>query len=359
MRSGWRIGELGGVEIRVDPSLTFIAFFVTFSLAARVLPISAPGASASAYWLAGLLAAALFIGSILWHEMAHALMAIRYRIPVVQIVLHLFGGVAQIARDPERPRQEFEIAIAGPLSSLFLAVGFGMLASLDSVVGAMCGWLSMINLTLAVFNMLPGFPLDGGRVLRAILWHFGGSYRKSTRQAARVGQGMAGLFALLAALELLRGFLFNAVWFLLIAGFLYSVASAAYRSAPGGLTKEAAVRRVMRYNVPIVDPKLPLALLAWRYMDHARDQAFPVMKDGYLLGMVTAVEADRIPRLEWGKIRVEDVMIPAANLPLVYADEPLESALEKLDKSGLDHGPVYDGATLLGMINRRDIVYRT
>src|SRR5664279_4315330 len=126
--------------------------------------------------------------------MAHSLVALRYHIPVIQIILYLFGGMAQIARNPERPAQEFWIAIAGPTSSVILAAMFWMISALGGLPGAACAWLAVVNLTLALFNLLPGFPLDGGRVLRSILWRVTGSFRRATRQASQVGQVIAGLF---------------------------------------------------------------------------------------------------------------------------------------------------------------------
>src|SRR5262249_30764779 len=153
---------------------------------------AAPGSSPFISWVVGLFTSIIFIGSILWHEMAHSLVAQHYHIPVAQIVLYLFGGVAQITRDPERPSQGFWIAIAGPLSSFVLAVVFGLFSGLPGLAGAACSWLALTNLTLALFNLLlPGFPLDGGRVLRSFLWWRSGSYQTATRQASRVGQGVA------------------------------------------------------------------------------------------------------------------------------------------------------------------------
>lgn len=357
---GWRAGQIGGVEIRLDVSLIFIAFFVAFVLASRIFPLREPGLSPAIYWLVGLFTAVVFIGSVLWHEMAHALVAMRYHIPVIKIVLHLFGGVAQIARDPERPSQEFWIAIAGPISSLVLAAIFGLLSGLPGLPGAASGWLATINLTLALFNLLPGFPLDGGRVLRALIWKVTGSYRRSTRLTSRIGQGVAGLFAVFGLFLMLRGGLFDGVWFLLIAAFIYAAATATYRmTGRGPLPLQTPVRRVMRFNVPIIEPSLPLALLAWRYLDHNRDQAFPVMERGVLVGMISAVEVDPIPRLEWGRVRVRDRMIPRDRLVMVRTYDDLQSALEALDAAQMNHALVFDSEAFVGMLNRRDIVYRT
>jgi Zn-dependent protease/predicted transcriptional regulator len=357
---GWTAGHIGKIEIKINVSLAFIALFVTYTLAAGLLRRAAPDINPLFHWLIGLFTSAIFIGSILWHELAHSIVAIRYGIPVVQIVLYLFGGVAQIARDPERPGQEFWIAIAGPISSVILAILFGMLTGLGGLIGAACAWLSFVNLTLALFNLLPGFPLDGGRVLRAILWRIGGSYRQATRQASRVGQGMAILFAILGVAMIFQSDVFNGIWFILIAMFLFGAASASYRSARGAsLPMATPVRQVMRFNVPIVEPGWPLAILAWKYLDHARDQAFPVMSNGVLVGMVTANEVDKIPRLDWGKVRVEQTMLPREKLAVVAAEDDLQAALAALEEKGMNHAPVFDADRFVGMLNRRDIVYRT
>jgi len=357
---GWTIGRIANIEIKLNVSLVFIAGFVTFALATGFLPRSAPGSSAAVYWIFGLLASAIFIGAILWHELAHSVVAIHYHIPVVQIALYLFGGVAQIARNPERPGQEFWIAIVGPISSFVLAIGFAILSAMHGVIGAMCGWLAIVNFTLAVFNLLPGFPLDGGRVLRSILWRISGSFRQATRQASRVGQGMAALFILAALWQMFSGDPFDGIWFLLIAGFLYSAATLSYRQAKGeSISMDAPVRRVMRFNVPVIEPTMRLALLAWRYLDHARDQAFPVVQDGDLVGMISSLEADRIPRLDWGKYTVAEIMIPREKLRILSPDDNIGAALSALESAGMDHAPVYDDGQFVGMLNRRDIVYRT
>ncbi len=359
-RGGWTIGWIGEIEIKINISLAFIALFVAYILAMGVLPYNAPGASPVLYWLVSIVASAAFIGSILWHEMAHSLMALHYGIPVVQIILYLFGGVAQISRNPERPGQEFWIAIVGPASSIVLAVFFGVFSRMGSVPGAACAWLAIVNLTLALFNLLPGFPLDGGRVLRSILWRIGGSFRQATRQASRVGQGMAVLFVLFGLWQSLQGNLFNGIWFILIGAFLYSAATVSYRSASGeSLAMDAPVRRVMRSNVPTVEPSMPLALLAWRYLDHYRDQAFPVVENGALVGMISAMEVNKIPRLEWGKFKVAQTMLPREKLCVVAPNDNIRTALDALDTSGMDHAPVYEAEQFVGMLNRRDIVYRT
>lgn len=360
MQSGWSAGRLWGIEIKLNISLLLIAALVTFTLANGVLPYAAPGVSQPIYYMAGLLTAILFIASVLWHEMAHSLVALRYHIPVIQIVLFMFGGVAQIGRDPERPGQEFWIAIAGPASSLILAIGFSTLSRSGGIAGAAAGYLGLVNFSLVLFNLLPGFPLDGGRVLRSILWKMQGSYKRATRQASQVGRIIAGLIAAFGLLLLVTGGAANGLWLLLIALFLFTAASQMLNTAKGDpLPAATPVRRVMRFNVPVIQPDLPLAMLAWKYMDHAPDQAFPVMEGDQLLGIVTAAEVDSIPRLEWGKVRVGQLMLPRERLRPVAPDDDIASALKVMDAARLDHTPVFEAGRLIGMLNRRDIVYKT
>jgi CBS domain-containing protein len=235
-----------------------------------------------------------------------------------------------------------------------------MSAPFGPIAGGTLGWLAVVNFMLAAFNMLPGFPLDGGRILRAAMWRYHGSYRKATRQASRTGQFMAILFALTGAVQILGGEFFNGLWLLMIAAFLYTAAASSYRMAKGGsLPMNTPVRRIMRFNVPIIEPATPLAFLAWKYFDHAKDQAFPVMRNGQLVGMVTATELNKISRIEWGKYRVEQVMLPRERLCVINPDDPLQTAFDALEAAGMDHAPVLDMSGLVGMLNRRDIVYRT
>ena len=357
------IGYFDGIAIRLDGSVLLLALFVTVSAAVGWLPSVAPGQSPLLYGAVGLLIAFLFIGSILWHEMAHVIIARQYRLPVVQVVLYLFGGMAQIGRDPERPEHEFLIAIAGPVSSAILAAFFDLIGRSSSLVGAAAFYLGSINLTLAVFNLLPGFPLDGGRILRAVLWQIEGSYTRASRQAARAGQIVAMGLGLYGVLSLFGGILggINGLWLLLVALFLYRAAAQTFRMVrPAPLPSDSSVRRVMRQNAPVVAPELPLAIFAWRFFDHAPDQAFPVVDDArQLVGMVSALEMASVPRLEWGTYKVQDIMRPQAELPLIGPDDDIRQAATALDTARIDHAPVLADGQVIGMLNRRDITYRT
>lgn len=359
LTSGLTIGRLAGVEIRLNGSLLLLALLVTLAVSAW-LPAAVPGVSGVGYLVAGLFAALIFMGSVLWHEMAHVVTALRYQLPVRQVTLHMYGGIAELTRDPERPAHEFWIAIAGPLSSLALAVFFGINRSLPGLVGAICGWLAGVNLTLAVFNLLPGFPLDGGRVLRAVLWARSGSYKVATQQASRVGQVVAALFALFALWMLLGGLLFNALWFFGIAFLVYQMATAMFRMASGtSMPMTMPVRRVMRFPPNTIDPRKPIAFLAWKYFDRDHDQPVIVLDEGQVVGLVTFFDIDRFPRLEWGRIHVNEVMQPRDRIAVLDVDDTIGLALDRFDKTGTSYAPVLDGTVLVGVVFRRDIVYRT
>lgn len=363
MSRGLTIGYIDGIAIKLDSSLLILAVLLTAGAAFGLLPATAPGYSTVVYILAGVLIAVLFIGSILWHELAHVLIARQYRLPVVQVVLYLFGGIAQIGRDPERPSHEFFIAIAGPISSAILGAFSALIGRGGGLGGAAAAYLGSVNLTLALFNLLPGFPLDGGRVLRAALWQVQGSYTRATRQASHVGQLIAMLLGLFGLLSFFSGILggINGIWLIMVALFLFQAASQTFRTVRAvPMPLESTVQRVMRQNAPPVAQELPVAIFAWRFYDHAPDQAFPVVDSDFLLvGMLSAVELAAVPRLEWGTYKVRDLMRPRADLPVIAPDDDLKKAMTALDSARLDYAPVLLNGQVVGMLNRRDITYRT
>jgi predicted transcriptional regulator len=211
-----------------------------------------------------------------------------------------------------------------------------------------------------LFNLLPGFPLDGGRVLRALLWARSGSYKVATRQASRVGQGMAVLFGLLALWMLLGGRLFNALWFFGIAFFVYQMATMMFGMASGvAMPMNAPVRRVMRFPPNTIDSRKPIAFLAWKFFDRDHDQAVVVLDDSEVVGLVTFFDIDRYPRLEWGKIHVSEVMQPRERITVLAANDTIARALDGFEKTGTNYAPVLEGTALVGVLFRRDIVYRT
>lgn len=361
MINGTSVGRLAGVEIKVNSSVLIIGALITFMLGFRQLPYVVPNQGLLVYLIGGILAAILFLYSILWHEMAHVLVAQYFRLPVIQVVLHLFGGVAMLGREPERPRQEFLIALAGPISSLVLAIVFGTFARVGGTAGAVAAWLTQVNFLLAMFNLLPGFPLDGGRVLRALLWLRTNSYRRATRIAARTGRVMAALFGVTAVLILFRGgTIIESLWLIMIGVYLYQAATQTLKAtpAPPPPGKIGTVRRAMRQRIEAVTPAMPLPIMAWKYLDTYKDQAFPVLENGQLVGIVTLADAERIPRLEWGSVKVRDVMQERANLFIARPEQLITDAIVQFDATHTNHAPVLENEQFIGMLNRRDIVVK-
>ncbi|MEK7267788.1 MAG: site-2 protease family protein, partial [Nitrospirota bacterium] len=238
----WQIGRILGIPIKVHVSWFLVFGFVTWSLSTGYLPETVPGLSIPRYWFMGGVAALLLFGSVLLHELGHSYVALRYRIPIEQITLFIFGGVAQMNREPPGPRAEFLIAIAGPIVSFMLGgLLFGLAAAAHAKPGlvALGSLLGFVNLNLGLFNLIPGFPLDGGRVLRAGLWAWSGDFYQATRHASAAGQGFGVLFALFGAVLVIGAALgsmpgplaANGGWIVLIGLFLFAVARGSRRQA--------------------------------------------------------------------------------------------------------------------------------
>jgi Zn-dependent protease/CBS domain-containing protein len=350
-----------GIPIVVHPSWLVVFGLVSTQLALWYLPAERPGWPTAAYWLAGASIAVLLFVSVVVHELGHAAVARRNGIPIRSITLFLFGGVAQIARDPGTPAAEFRIAIAGPLTSLALAATFGGVATLArdaAVLATSCAILARTNLTLALFNLVPGLPLDGGRILRSIVWRRTGDFQRGTSAAALGGQVFAlGLMGVGAWLAVGAG---NAggLWLILIGWFLHGSASAiftqaALRSALAGVT----VGQVMAHDAPRVPRALSLDRLVQERVLAGGERCFLVTDDGRLLGLVTLHEVKATPRERWGDVRVDDVMRATSRLVTVRPDEDLLVALARMDEARVAQMPVLSEETLVGLISREQILH--
>src|SRR6202140_4245452 len=307
MRSeGIQIGRLYGIPIFLHPSWFFIFGLIALSFVSKyeALNLNIPE---SRLWGLGLVTSVLFFGSLVFHEMAHSVIAKHYKIPVVSITLFIFGGVARIGRDPSRAIEEFNIAVAGPISSLLLAGAFGIIsltAGTNLILQALAGSLAWINLSLALFNLLPGFPLDGGRIFRAIVWGATKDYSRSTRIAARSGQVVAfGLIAF-GAIWAFRGYktdgdMISGMWLAFIGWFLLTTArqSRAQEDARGAL-EGLRVSDIMTAELPTVGRGIFLEDYAREMMRTGR-RAHLVVAHEQLVGLMTAEALHAIPQEEW------------------------------------------------------------
>lgn len=379
MRSGIYIGKLFGIKIFVDWSWIFIFLLVTWSLAAGVFPSLHPNWGAGMLIGLSIVASILFFGSVLAHEFAHSLVARARGMPVRRITLFIFGGVSNIEKEPQSPGSEFWMAIVGPLTSLalgilFLGIGYANengtlpytlqgLKGMDPIA-TLFFWLGPINLILAAFNMIPGFPLDGGRVLRSILWKTTGNMRIATRWASVLGQVIAWAF-IVAGIAMAFGIqipffgtgLINGIWLAFIGWFLNNAAVQSYRQVViDDILEGIQVNRLMHRSVPTVSPDLMVSQFVDDYVMGHGEQAFPVLLGDQLVGMVSVQDVRKVARPEWESVSIKDIMTPRPKLEVVNPDEDASEALHKLSERDIRQVPVVEAGRLVGLLRRQDII---
>jgi Zn-dependent protease/CBS domain-containing protein len=362
MGPGWRVGRLAGVELAIHPSWLVIAFLITYSLAVAQFPEQYPGWSGGLYWIVAAATAFLFFASVLAHELSHALVARRFGLRVQGITLFIFGGTTSIDSDSRSPREEALIALAGPATSIVLGAAFVGLGTVieQPQVAALVGWLGVVNLVLGAFNLIPGFPMDGGRVLRALLWRLRGDRLVATRNAALVGRMLAYVLIALGVLWALSpGGLFAGIWLALIGWFLSNAAEATVAQA--GVERSLSgvrVRDAMDPDPPSVSPNESVADLVSERMLRGEDRSFLVRHDdGGLAGIVTLGDVRRLPREDWPSARVTDIMTRFNDLAVIGPDAPLADALRIVQERDVGLLPVMaEGREPIGVVTRRGIL---
>ena len=354
---------MAGIDLAIHPSWLVIAFLLTFSLADAFFPRIIPGWTAGQYWLLAAATAVLFFGSVLAHEFSHAIVARRLGLKVGGITLFIFGGATTIETESASPRDEALIALAGPITSLLLGVvllGIGAMVP-QTDVQALVGYLGVINVALGAFNLVPGYPMDGGRVLRAILWRFRGDPLVATRQAAMVGRLVGylmvagGIYWTLRSRDIGSG-----LWLALVGWFLATAAEATMQQA--GVERSLSgvrVRDAMDVEPAAVSPNQSVADLVSEHMLRGDDRSFLVRHvDGGLAGMVTLGDVRRLPRDAWADRRVTDIMTRYGDLATIGPDEPLVDALRLLQEREVGQLPVIgeEERQPLGLVTRRGIL---
>lgn len=360
MNGNLTLGRLGGVEIRIHWSWVVVFALIVWSLAATVFPSENPGLSDGVHLAMAVVAALVFFASVLLHELGHAWQARREGMEIDGITLWLFGGVAEFKGAFPSAGAEFRVAIAGPLVTLFLSVGFVLvaLAGLPSAVDGVVAWLGYINLSLLIFNLIPALPLDGGRVLRSALWRGRGDLGWATRVAADIGRGFGYLFIGLGVVMFIVQGSFSGAWLAFIGWFLLGAATAEARyvatdQALAGLQ----VRDLMERNPVLVDPDITVG----RFMDEvARSRRFttyPVVdRSGRPIGLLAFRSVAAIPRAEWDTRRVRESMIPIDEVPLLAESTRAVDALADLSsKPGAHRGLVVDNGRLAGLLSITDV----
>ncbi|MCR4405721.1 MAG: site-2 protease family protein [Anaerolineae bacterium] len=361
VKSSIKIGTLFGIPLRVHISWFLIFILITWSLAGVYFPQRYPHWSSGQWWAVGLVTSLLFFGSVLVHELAHSLVARSRGLPIQDITLFIFGGASQITEEPRSAGTEFLMAIAGPLISLVLGALFGALAlvirHVNEPVAALSIYLSGINLMLAVFNLLPGFPLDGGRVLRAALWAIRRDFQWATRWASLAGQGLAYLFIILGIWQVFRGNWTNGLWTAFIGWFLDNAAQTSYRQvALQSLLAGHTVREIMTRECYPLAPDLTLERLVHEHILATGRRCYPVISEGQVQGLLTIHSVKQVPRQQWATTTVQQAMIPFSELKTIGPDEGLWSALQQMTTEGVNQLPVMEKGNLLGMLARDNVL---
>ena len=355
--------RLYGFEVKLDASWIFLAALVSWSLATGFFPAEMPGLAPNAYWSLAALGAIGLFASIIFHEMSHSIVARAYGLPIRGITLFIFGGVAEMEGEPQSPKVEFLMAIAGPISSYVLALGFLTLAAIFgsgemlTPFTALLGYLTMINAMLATFNLIPAFPLDGGRVLRAALWQWKGNMRWATRHAARIGSGFGIGFVAIGALTMFQGDIAGGLWIAVIGLFLNSAAGSSYTQLRTRQALEGQpVRRFMTRNPVTVPPSLRLRELVDAYIYVYGHDMYPVVEENRLLGCVGLSQIKHVPQLQWQDMLVCEVMSPCSQDNMIDADADAVAAIAIMQRSGNSRLMVIHEGHLAGIVALKDIL---
>ncbi|MBX3497455.1 MAG: site-2 protease family protein [Parvibaculum sp.] len=358
-----RLFRLAGFNVNLDVSWIFIALLISWTLATGYFPTFYPDLDAATYWSMGIVGAMGLFLSIILHELSHSIVARRFDIPISGITLFIFGGVAQLEKEPPTPRAEFMMAIAGPIASYVLAAGFylvgaaALAAGLPETVSGVARYLALINLILATFNMVPAFPLDGGRVYRAWLWGRTGDMNEATRRASRVGQAFGlGLIAL-GVFSLFSGNLIAGIWWGLIGLFLNTASRASYTQLQTHqLLKAEPVSRFMTANPLTVPAGITLRKLVDDHIYGSFHETFPVMEGDRLVGSIGVADLRDIARDNWERLQVREVMHPVSSLNSIHTTESGEAALKLMRESGNARLLVLRDGKLAGIVALRDIM---
>ena len=365
MRGSLKLGRIAGIPIGLHYSWLLIATLITLSLSAHFSSTD-PAWSGALVWSSAVITAALFFVTLLAHELSHAVVARRRGLPVRSITLFALGGVAQIDREPSSAGAEFAMAIAGPVMSL--VIGVGCLAAAfaagwdvnggpSSAPAAILGWLGSINVVLAVFNLIPGYPLDGGRVLRAILWGAEGDMDRATRQAAAVGQVVAGLFILYGLYRFFGGAGFGGLWLVFIGWFLLDAARAS--SVEVAVTSSLRGIRagdVMTNDYASVSAGTDLETFAALLLRSGRRCFLVENQAGQTVGLITPHDVRQVDREKWGEVRVGDAMRPLDRIRTVTTATPVTDALRIMSRDDLNQLPVMDDGHLAGIVTRGHLI---
>jgi Zn-dependent protease/predicted transcriptional regulator len=359
------LGRWLGIPVGLHYSWFIVAWLITLSLAARFSALH-PAWVGPTVWALAAATALLFFVSLVLHELSHAVVARYSGVPVQGITLFALGGVARLERDAATPGREFSIAAAGPITSFaigFLCLWLGRLAGwtpdtpAPSAAAAMLGWLGFINILLATFNLLPGFPLDGGRILRAIVWRISGNGDRATLIAARTGQAVAGLFILAGLFALVTRGNFGGLWIAFIGWFLMEAAQAQYAQTElAARLRGVRVADIMATDCAAVDARTPIQQFVDEQLLRASGRCFAVRQDARVVGVITPHELKSVDRSRWADTPILNAMRPLESMQTIRPDAPAEDALQMMGRSDVNQLPVVTDGRFRGVVTRSHLI---
>jgi Zn-dependent protease/CBS domain-containing protein len=359
----YEIFRLFGFSIRIDPSWVFIVVLVTWSLAKYWFPESQPELSSTTYWAMGLAGTLGLFASVVLHELSHALVARRHGLPMRGITLFIFGGVAEMVDEPPNAKAEFQVAVAGPLASIAIAGICQAIQALGKgldwpapVVGVIA-YLAVINFVLVVFNAVPAFPLDGGRVLRSLLWWWKDNLRWATRVSSTIGSGFGVFLIVMGVINVFSGQFVAGMWWFLIGLFLRGAAQSSYQQLLLRRFLEGEpVRRFMHDDPITVSRAIPVRELVEQQIYRHHHKLYPVMDGDRLVGCVTTRKVKELPREEWDRQSVGAITESCSDENTIGADEDAMDALSKMNRNHVSRLMVMDGDRLVGILALKDLL---
>jgi Zn-dependent protease/CBS domain-containing protein len=359
-RQGISLGRVLGIPIVLDYSWFLIFALVAWTLASGYFPSEFTNWPTAEYWLVGIATAIIFFLSVVLHELGHSIVAKHYGIPVSSIKLFIFGGVSQIETEPPSARAEFLMAVVGPLVSFALAgvfAGLGVAFASVAPLMALAKYLAYINGALGLFNLIPGFPLDGGRVFRAIVWGITNNLRRATAIAANLGRFIGFLFILFGVYQVFTGTLTNGLWIGFIGWFLESAAvSQVQQQKVHDLLAGRRVSQAMSTNYTSIPLDVTLQTLVDRHVLGNGQRSFVVKEGDKVAGLLTLHDIKELPRAEWPGTTAAQAMIPVAQVQRIQPDEELWAAIEEMQRDGVNQLPVMTDGHIEGMLRREDII---
>jgi Zn-dependent protease/CBS domain-containing protein len=363
MRRSFKLATIFNIPVDINYTWFVILALVIFTLARGYFPSVNPELPSAVHWVMAVFAAILLFASLLAHELSHSVIARRNNLPIHGITLFVFGGVAHLGKEPPTPAVEFKMAVAGPAMSFFLAILFFALTQALYYLGipayllSIFNYLFIVNLMVGIFNLIPGFPLDGGRILRAAIWQATNNLRKATGISAAFGKGFAFLLMALGFLNLFSGSVISGIWFIFIGFFLQEAAEVSYRQVVmKKILSGVRVESLMTKDVVTVPQNITLDKLLDEYFFRFRFATFPVVEDDTLVGLITLHDIKEIDREKWPQVPVREVMIPISEPLIIDRKSEALDALGKMASGGVGRLLVVEDSKLIGILSQRDIM---